>query len=87
MENPAALGLVAQHKQTHYGSLPATPPPQGLIQASHNPCFLRTYYVASTVPGMPIRPVEVWLCGAHRLGEEQTDNADSLGKVRFIKWA
>lgn len=67
--------------------LPPHHPRAGLIQASPNTFFVRTYYEASTVPGMFIRRVKVWLCGAHRLGEEQTDNADSLGKVKFIKRA
>lgn len=67
--------------------LPPHHPRTGLIQASFNTWFLRTYYVASTVLGMLIRQVKVWLCGARRLGEEQTDYADSLSEMKIIKQA
>lgn len=88
VENLAALGLVAQDKQTHYGSLPATPPPQGwpntgltqhmlfedLLCGKHS-----TRHAHKTGKSLAL-----W---AHRLGEGQTGNADSLGKVKFIKRA
>ena len=79
---------MAQHKQTHYGSLPATTPPQswrniGLIQHMLSEDLLcgkhSTRHARKTGKSLAL-----W---ARRLGEEQTDYADSLGEMKIIKQA